>query len=89
MRSSQPPRGWSRNNLRGDHEPLPQYAGSESPSLGCSNAPSSSRRVSFGVEETHYLVRDLPHTGVERLRANLHEHVPHVLDQEQLSLVTG
>ena len=42
----------------------------------------------FGVEEADHLVRDLPHAGFERFRANTHEHMPHILNHEQLSLIT-
>jgi hypothetical protein len=45
-------------------------------------------RLPLIVEEAHHFVRNLLVTGVEWLRANLREHVAHVLDQDKLSLVT-
>ena len=48
----------------------------------------SPARRPFIVEEADDVARDLSKTGVERLRADLHEHVTHVLDQDQLSPVT-
>ncbi len=50
------------------------------------------RRIShcsLTVEEAHNLLRNLREAGVERLRADLHEHVTHVLHQEKLSTVTS
>ena len=58
------------------------------------DVPSRERRslvpytVHVFVEEAHHVLRNLWETGVEWLRANLREHVPHVLDQDKLSLVT-
>jgi len=40
------------------------------------------------VEEAHHVLRNLPETRVNRLRADLREHVPHVLDQDKLRLIT-
>jgi len=40
------------------------------------------------VEEAHDVVPNASKTRVERFRADLHEHVAHVLHQDQLSLVT-
>ena len=40
-------------------------------------------------EEAHHVLRNLSEAGVKWFRANLHEHVPHVLDQDKLGLVTG
>jgi len=35
-----------------------------------------------------HVLRDLLKAGVKRLRANLHEHVAHVLDQDKLRVIT-
>ena len=46
-------------------------------------------RVLRSVEEVDDVVRDLLKTGLDGLRANLGEHVAHVLHQDQLGLVSG
>ena len=40
------------------------------------------------VEESDHFLRNLSKTRVNRLRADLYEHVTHVLHQDQLCLIT-
>ena len=42
----------------------------------------------LAFEEAHDVLPNLSKTGFERLRTDLHEHVTHVLHQDQLRLVT-
>ena len=49
----------------------------------------ASGAVDISAEEAHHVLRNLSETGVKWLRANLHEHVAHVLDQDKLRLITG
>jgi hypothetical protein len=44
--------------------------------------------VHMFAEEADHVLRNLPEIGLKWFRANLHEDVPHVLDEDKLSLIT-
>ena len=56
--------------------------------MGWAHQDHGTSHLPFIVEEAHDVFRDLSKAGVKRLRANLHEHVAHVLDQDKLGLIT-